>query len=51
MKQLFSAFLLTTLLSAGISNVHAQTDLNKKQFNVSKSGLAIQGYDPVAYFC
>ena len=28
----------------------AQTDLRKKQFNLSKSSIAIAGYDPVAYF-
>ena len=26
------------------------TALRKKHFNLSKSGLAINGYDPVAYF-
>ena len=29
---------------------HAQTEARKKQFNLSKSSLAIEGYDPVAYF-
>lgn len=28
----------------------AQTEQRKKQFNISKSGLAIEGYDPVSYF-
>ena len=26
------------------------TTVRKKHFNLSKSGLAIDGYDPVAYF-
>lgn len=26
------------------------TEIRKKQFNLEKAGLAIQGYDPVAYF-
>ena len=28
----------------------AQADKRKKEFNVSSSSLAINGYDPVAYF-
>lgn len=28
----------------------AQTAVRQKQFNLSKKGLAIEGYDPVAYF-
>jgi YHS domain-containing protein len=28
---------------------HSQPDQRKKHFNLAKSGLAIQGYDPVAY--
>ncbi len=42
--------LFTAVLTVSMYNVSAQADLRKKQFNVSKSGLAIQGYDPVAYF-
>ena len=32
-----------------IANANAQSQLRVKQFNLDK-GLAIQGYDPVAYF-
>ena len=32
-----------------IASIHAQTELRKKQFNIEKTGLAIEGYDPVAY--
>ncbi len=33
------------------SLVHGQqTDTRKQQFNLERSGLAIEGYDPVAYF-
>ncbi len=42
--------LFTAVLTVSMYNASAQADLRKKQFNVSKSGLAIQGYDPVAYF-
>jgi hypothetical protein len=40
------------LLSAvALTNASAQpADIRKKQFNLDKSGLALQGYDPVAYF-
>lgn len=50
MKKLFTTTLLATLLLAGITSANAQADLRKKQYNVSKSGVAIEGYDPVAYF-
>ncbi len=46
MKQIFSVILLS-IITLNISN--AQADSRVKQFNVEK-GLAIQGYDPVAYF-
>lgn len=45
MKKQF-LFLLVILFSLGGS---AQTNVRTKQFNLDK-GLAIQGYDPVAYF-
>ena len=31
-------------------NVHAQSNTRVKQYNLSKNNLAIQGYDPIAYF-
>lgn len=46
MKQiLFAAFLLLVGVSA-----MSQEALRKKEFNLGKNGLAIDGYDPVAYF-
>ncbi len=42
-----SLLLLVAILSCTIS--HAQVELRKKHFNVEK-GIALQGYDPVAYF-
>lgn len=39
--------LLTVLLSAGTA---LQAQPSKKLFNLEKNGLAIEGYDPVAYF-
>lgn len=38
---------MASLFSAGVAN--AQTALRVKHFNLDK-GLALQGYDPVAYF-
>ena len=46
MEKIILAVLLTVFTS-GISN--AQTVLRTKHFNLEK-GIAIQGYDPVAYF-
>jgi YHS domain-containing protein len=47
MKQLFSTGLFL-LLFAGVAA--AQTGLRAKHFNLEKGAVAIQGYDPVAYF-
>ncbi|HTI92760.1 MAG TPA: YHS domain-containing (seleno)protein [Puia sp.] len=48
MKQFITTILLSTIFTYGVS---AQSlDVRKKQFNLDKSGLAIEGYDPVAYF-
>jgi YHS domain-containing protein len=49
MKKLFN-FLLVTLFTVSIASAQSQTDVRKKQFNLDKTGLAIEGYDPVAYF-
>jgi YHS domain-containing protein len=47
MKAIFAAF-LTMLIASTVFGQSADT--RKKQFNVNGSGLAIEGYDPVAYF-
>src|SRR5258708_36588972 len=48
MKQILSIFFLSTFIATA---TYAQsTDARKDQFNVDPSGLAIRGYDPVAYF-
>ncbi len=49
MKKLFTV-LVAGFLAVLVSDVKAQADLRKTQFNIEKSGLALQGYDPVAYF-
>lgn len=48
MKQFFLAAIFGLLTFS----VFAQTDFNtrKKHFNLDKSSLAIQGYDPISYF-
>jgi hypothetical protein len=48
MKKLVSLLLLSTVFMAGACA--QSTEVRTKQFNVDKSGLAIEGYDPVAYF-
>jgi hypothetical protein len=42
--------LLSTTMAFSFVNVSAQTDLRKKNFNIDKNGVAIQGYDLVAFF-
>jgi YHS domain-containing protein len=49
MKKLFT-FLLVSAVTIGIAFAQSPAELHKKNFNLSKSGLAIEGYDPVAYF-
>lgn len=49
MKKLFS-LLLVTVFTVSIASAQTQTDVRKKQFNLDNTALAIEGYDPVAYF-
>ena len=42
--------LLSTTIAFSFGKVSAQTEVRKKNFNTEKNGLAIKGYDPVAYF-
>jgi YHS domain-containing protein len=49
MKKMF-VFLICTGLLAGIHPAFSQSAERPRQFNINKSGLAIQGYDPVAYY-
>lgn len=48
MKRLFTLLALSIALITSVSA--QQADVRKKEYNLGKSGLAIQGYDPVAYF-
>ena len=45
-------FSLAVFILISTASIFAQdaTAVRKKQFNLEKGGLAIQGYDPVAYF-
>ena len=48
MKQILNTLLFSAIFALGVS---AQSpEVRKKQYNLNKSGLAIDGYDPVAYF-
>ncbi|MNK28888.1 hypothetical protein D3C87_472730 [compost metagenome] len=47
MKRLFVYLFLTAILA---TSGFAQSSGQKRQFNLDKSGLAIEGYDPVSYF-
>jgi YHS domain-containing protein len=49
MKKVLSLLALLLCLAASIPTA-AQTAKRTQQFNISKSSLAIDGYDPVAYF-
>ena len=44
------AILATVILAFASATTYAQADLRKKNFNLEKNGLAIKGFDPVAYF-
>lgn len=48
MKRQINILLLLLLVTGTVFAQHAET--RKKQYNLESSGLAIQGYDPVAYF-
>jgi len=48
MKQLIGTLILSVVFIAGAMAQSAE--VRKKQYNLDKSGLAIGGYDPVAYF-
>lgn len=48
MKKIIGILFLFLALAAGVNA--QQAEARKKQFNIEKSGLAIEGYDPVAYF-
>ena len=48
MKKIIALAVVATMFLSSL-NTYAQTDLRKKQFNLDKAGVALQGYDPVAY--
>ncbi len=49
MKKIITSFaIIATLLTGAFAQ--GNTDARKKQFNLSKNSVAIEGYDPVAYF-
>lgn len=41
--------LIVAIVLVGLYSINAQTSLRPKHFNIDK-GIAIQGYDPIAYF-
>lgn len=47
MKKFLLVIVVSLLL---VNSSNAQADKRKKEFNLPKSSLAIEGYDPVAYF-
>ena len=49
MKKIFTLLLLSITVVSGLS-AQQSAPVRKAQFNLEKSGVAIQGYDPVAYF-
>ena len=42
--------LLVSIFAISIASAQTTAEFHKKQFNLDKEGLAIRGYDPVAYF-
>ena len=49
MKLLIPTLLISTLF-VGVARAQDNTQKPARQFNLDKEGLAIKGYDPVAYF-
>lgn len=49
MKKIIT-LLLVSIFSIGIASAQNPTALHQKEYNLDKAGLAIKGYDPVAYF-
>jgi hypothetical protein len=49
MKKIFN-LLLVSLFTISIAAAQTPAEQHKKHYNLDKSGLAIEGYDPVAYF-
>ncbi len=49
MKKIIALAVVAIMFLSSL-NTYAQSDLRKKQFNLDKAGVALQGYDPVAYF-
>ena len=48
MKKAMFALMVLLVTAAGLQA--QSTEVRKKAYNLEKSGLAIEGYDPVAYF-
>jgi YHS domain-containing protein len=49
MRKLISLLVLALVFGSGVSAQQA-AQVRKEEYNVDKSGVALQGYDPVAYF-
>ncbi len=49
MKKVITVLVLALAFVTGVS-AQQTADARRKEYNVDKSGLALQGYDPVAYF-
>ncbi|MBX9734616.1 MAG: hypothetical protein K2X37_11200 [Chitinophagaceae bacterium] len=49
MKKIITSLAIMATLFTGVL-AQSNADTRKKQFNLSKNNIAIEGYDPVAYF-
>lgn len=49
MKKVIGAMVMTFVFITGVS-AQQTAQVRKKEYNVDKVGIALQGYDPVAYF-
>jgi YHS domain-containing protein len=49
MRRVIGLLVLALLFVSGVS-AQETAQVRKKEYNVDKSGIALQGYDPVAYF-
>jgi YHS domain-containing protein len=49
MKKIIT-LLLAASFSISIASAQTATEIHKKQYNLGDNGLALKGYDPIAYF-
>lgn len=50
LQRIFASITFTIIASIAVSQNTAEITLRNKHYNIEKSSLALQGYDPISYF-